>query len=74
MRSRALESNNKTTRNTHSKVNKLRLRVAFKVLDAVKTQFPDTNQFVEDPIDQECLKENIFADEVIFLTSLEAKS
>ena len=50
------------------------LRVALKVLDAVKTQFPDTKQFIEDLIDEECLKEKISADEVIFFTSLEAKS
>ena len=43
------------------------LRVALKVLNAVKTQFPDTKQFIKDSIDQECLKENISADEVFFL-------
>ena len=44
-----------------------RMRVALKILDTVKTQFPDTKQFIEDSIDQQCLKENISADEVIFL-------
>ena len=48
-------------------MDKRRLRVALKVLSAVKDQFPDTKQFIEDSIDQECLKENISADEVIFL-------
>ena len=43
------------------------MRVVLKILDAVKTQFPDTKQFIEDSIDQHCLKENISADEVIFL-------
>ena len=71
MRSSALESK---TKNTHSKMDKRRLRVALKVLDTVKVHFPDTKQFIEDSIDQEYLKENISADEVIFLTSLEAKS
>ena len=66
MRSSALESNNKATSNTHNKMDKRRLRVAFKVLDAVKTQFPDTKQFIEDSIDQEFLKENISVDEVSF--------
>ena len=47
-------------------MDKRRLRVALKVLGTVKTQFPDTKQFIEDSIDQECLKENISADEVIF--------
>ena len=55
-------------------MDKRRLRVAFKVLDAVKTQFSDTKQFIEDSIDQEFLKENISVDDVIFFKSLEAKS
>ena len=55
-------------------MDKRRLRVALKVLGAVKEQFPDIKQYIEDSIDQECLKENISADEVIFFTSLEAKS
>ena len=54
-------------------MDKRQLRVALKVLDAVKTQFPDTKQFIEDLIDEECLKERIYVDEAIFL-SLEAKS
>ena len=40
----------------------------------VKTQFPEAKQFIEDLIDEECQKEKISADEVIFFTSLEAKS
>ena len=55
-------------------MDKRRLSMALKVLDAVKTQFPDTKQFIEDLIDEECLKEKISADEVIFFTSLETKS
>ena len=53
---------------------KPRLRVALEVLDAVRNQFPDTKQFIEDLIDEECQKEKISVDEVIFFTSLEAKS
>ena len=48
-------------------MDKQRLRVAMKVLDAVKVHFPDTKQFIEDSIDQECLKEDISADEVFFV-------
>ena len=43
------------------------LRVALKVLVAVKEQFPDTKQFIENLIDEECLKEKIPADEAISL-------
>ena len=71
LRSSALESK---TKNTLNKMDKQRLRVALKVLDEFRVRFPDTKQFIEDYIKQECLKENISADEVIFFTSLEAKS
>ena len=50
------------------------LRVALKVLGEVRVRFPDTKQFLEDYIEQECLKENIPAYEEIFFTSLEANS
>ena len=55
-------------------MDKRRLTVALKVLEAVITEYPDTKQFIEDLIDEGCQKEKIFADEVIFFTSLEAKS
>ena len=41
--------------------------MALKVLDVVKNQFLDRKQFIEDLIDEECQKERISADEVIFL-------
>ena len=50
------------------------LRVVLTVLEAVKTQYLGTKQFIEDLIDEECQKEKISADKVIFFTSLEAKS
>ena len=55
-------------------MDKRRLRITLIVLGAVKEQFPDTKQFIEDLIDEECLKEKISADEVTFCTSLEVKS
>ena len=48
-------------------MDKQRLRVALKVLDDIRIRFPDTKQFIEDLIDEECLKERISAGEVIFL-------
>ena len=48
-------------------MDKLRLRIAWKLLGAVKEKFPDTKQFIEDLIDEEYQKEKIYADEVIFL-------
>ena len=64
MRSSALEKIKKHTRNT---MDKKRLRVVLTVLEAVKTQYTDTKQFIEDLIDEECQKEKISAEEVIFL-------
>ena len=71
LRSSALESK---TKNTHNKLDKRRLRVALKVLDEVKVKFPETIQFIEGCIEQECLKENVPVEEVIFFTLLEVKS
>ena len=55
-------------------MDKKRLRVALKVLEAVKTEYPEAKKFIENLMDEECQKEKISADEVIFFTSLEAKS
>ena len=51
-----------------------RVKIISRVLDAVKLNFPETTQFIQDCLEQKCSKENISVDEVIFLfTSLEAK-
>ena len=55
-------------------MDKKRLRVALTVLEAVKNEYPETKKFIENLMDEECQKEKISADEVIFFTSLEAKS
>ena len=47
-------------------MDKRRLRVALKVLDEIKVQFPEIKQFIEECIEHECLKENIPVEEVIF--------
>ena len=36
------------------------------VLDAVKSKFPETQEFIDDTLKDECEKEKITADEVIF--------
>ena len=43
------------------------MRVALKVLEAVKTGYPETKQFIENLMVEECQKLKISADEVIFL-------
>ena len=51
-----------------------RLRVALTVSEAVKTEYPETKKFIENLTNEECQKEDISADEVVFFRSLEAKS
>ena len=51
-------------------MDKKRLRVALRVLPKLKTKHPETKFLIED----ECQKEKISVEEVIFFTSLEAKS
>ena len=48
------------------KMDKKRLKVALAVLEAVKHRFPDTKQFADDTMEEECQKEKVSADEVIF--------
>ena len=43
------------------------LRVALKVLEVVKTKYPEAKQFIENLMGEECQKEKISADAVIFL-------
>ena len=51
-------------------MDKKRLRVAMKVLETVRTKYPEK----KDSINEECQKEKISVEEVIFFTSLKAKS
>ena len=48
-------------------MDKKRLRVALKVLEAVKTEYLQTKKFIENVMDEECQKENMSMVEVIFL-------
>ena len=71
MKSSALE---KIKKYTHKTLDKKRLRVALNVLEAVKTKYPETKEFIENLMDEECQKEKISVDEVTCFISLEAKS
>ena len=56
-------------------MDKRRIKIVTKVLDEIQAEFPQTAEFVDDLLQQECLKGNISADKVIFLfTCLEAKT
>ena len=55
-------------------MDKRRVKIISRVLVAVKLNFPETIQFIEDCLEQECSKENISVDKVIFLlTGLKVK-
>ena len=45
---------------------KKRLKVVLVVLDAVKSRFPETQEFIENTLQEECGKEKITADEETF--------
>ena len=54
-------------------MDKKKLSISLKVLEAVKENFLDIKNFIDDMMEEQCQKENISVEEVIF-TSLEAKS
>ena len=43
------------------------LKIALAVLNAVRSTFPETNEFIDSTLKEECEKERMTADEVIFL-------
>ena len=56
-------------------MDKKRLKITVKVLNNVKGEYPATKKYIEDRLEEECSKENISVDEIIFLfTYWEVKS
>ena len=47
-------------------MDKKRLKIVLAVLDAVKGRFPETQDFIDSILKEECEKEKISADEAIF--------
>ena len=47
-------------------MDKERLKIALSVLDAVRSTFPEANEFIECTLEEECEKERMTEDEVIF--------
>ena len=41
-------------------------KIALAVLNAVKSRFPETQEFIENTLREECEKEKITADEILF--------
>ena len=57
----------KRSKNTRViKMDKRRLKIALAVLNAVRSTFPETNKFIDSTLKEECEKEGMTVDEVIF--------
>ena len=54
-------------------MDKKRLKIAIALLNAVRSTFPETNKFIDSTLKEECEKEKMTADEVIFFASKIAK-
>ena len=48
-------------------MNKKKTSISLKVLEAVKERLPDTKNFIDDMMEEQCQKEKISVEEVIFL-------
>ena len=48
-------------------MDKKRLKLALAVLNAVRSTFPETNEFIDSALKEECEKERITEDKVINL-------
>ena len=48
-------------------MDKKRIKIALAVLNAVRNTFLETNEFIDSTLKEECEKERMTADEVIFL-------
>ena len=60
--------NNQKKRARVIKMDKKRLKIALSVLeiDALRNRFPETSEFIDSTLKDECEKERMTADEVIF--------
>ena len=47
-------------------MDKKRLKITLTVLDAVKSEFLETNEFIDSTLKKECEKEKMTANEVVF--------
>ena len=54
-------------------MDKIRLKVALAVLNAVRSTFPETNEFIDSTLKEEFEIERMTAEEVIFFTFKQKK-
>ena len=54
-------------------MDKKKLRISLKVLEVVKENFPDTKNFIDNMMEEQCQEEKISVEEVIFYKSKSKK-
>ena len=54
-------------------MDKKRLRISLKVLEAVQESFPDTKNFIDNMMEEQCQEEKISVEEVILYKSKSKK-
>ena len=54
-------------------MDKKRLKIALSVLDAVRYRFPETNEFIDNTLKEECEKERMTEDEEINLLQVKSR-
>ena len=57
----------KKVKHTRITTDEKKLRIILKVLEAVKKNFPGTKNFIDDMMEEQCQKEKMSVEEVIFL-------
>ena len=48
-------------------MDKPRIKIVIKGLGEVKTEYPQTEEFIDELLEQECRKENMSLDEIILI-------
>ena len=66
MLQRCVQCTRKKVKLTRIAMDKKRLRITLKVLEAVKERFPDTINFINNMMEEQCQEEKISVEEVIF--------
>ena len=50
-----------------------KLDIAKEALNEVSVEFPETKQFIEENLEQKCLKENVLVEEIFFFNKPKSK-
>ena len=67
MLQKCVQCTRKKVKLTRIAMDKKRLRITLKILEAVKERFPDTINFINNMMEEQCKEEKISVEEVIVL-------